>query len=653
MDSSRPVHDTDNMSPTPEPATAAMIDVSSWAQRGLVLENKDLRRTLEMTKSAHTAQLAQIAKRHKTEKEELEVKLEAETYRLAAQQRTLDELATRLEGVEEDNGKLTGSVQAMDKQLIAKTEENSRLQREIKDSKSKLKSADEELDNIKAKQEELLARESRVAAVLNDQHHKIMNLSQAYHEQESDKLQLQAMLETAEKKVTRLRSRLSGILNTLVKVVHDNGDDLESDAELTGGDSAGMIEVMSGAEISKKPEGRKRTRASDQHASGTRSDLPLSCESSSADVLLFTGRPDVPPFLPPRPLVNAAPDLSVSVAQVDQGSPIPMTPKHALTLTTTPTANSSSAGTSPRLDASVDNRRSGVRAKRRRIVSDPEVGETKRQSQQIQVKQEPLQSDVTMADMTTSNAVRGEDGTLDIEESVTVTEVEVSIPATMHPGMDTLREDGEDSPERAAVESAIGVQDEESTSQLMGEETESGTIKKIRTYQKKRKAKETIEDLHVDPEVPVSEAHGNNSAAKRATASTAATPPADLSKTTPQTSTYATRAKLAKSVKTVSGKEHPSVDSGSPFSKKRQHDKHSHAQSDDRMSPGAIKVKAEVLDSTYDGRPRITGGDDEGTNTTLFYLAFVLMQYATLQKIPFASRLPRTSIMSTCGITTT
>ncbi|KAJ9095492.1 hypothetical protein QFC20_006635 [Naganishia adeliensis] len=587
MDSSRPVHGTDNMSPAPEPATAAMIDVSSWAQRGLVLENKDLRRTLEMTKSAHTAQLAQIAKRHKTEKEELEVKLEAETYRLAAQQRTLDELTTRLEGVEEDNGKLTGSVEAMDKHLIAKTEENSRLQREIKDSKSKLKSADEELDNIKAKQEELLARESRVAAVLNDQHHKIMNLSQAYHEQESGKLQLQAMLETAEKEVTRLRSRLSGILNTLVKVVHDNGDDLESDAELTGGDSVGMKEVMSGAEISKKPEGRKRTRASDQHAS------------------------DVPPFLPPRPLVNPPSDLSVSVAQVDQGSPIPMTPKHALTLTTTPTANSSSAGTSPCLDASVDNRRSGVRAKRRRIVSDPEFGESKRQSQQIQVKQEPLQSDVTMADMTTSNAVRGEDGTLDIEESVTVTEVEVSIPATMHPGMDTLREDGEDSPERAAVESAIGVQDEESTSQLMGEETESGTIKKIRTYGKKRKAKEAIETLHVDPEVPASEAQGKNSVAERTTASTAATPPADLSRTTPQTSTYATRAKLAKSLKTVAGNEHPSVNSGSPFLKKRQHDKHSHAQSDDRMSPRAIKVKEEVLDSTYDGRPRITGRDDE------------------------------------------
>lgn len=233
-----------------------------------MLENKDLRRTLEMTKSAHTAQLAQIAKRHKTEKEELEVKLEAEMYRLAAQQRTLDELAARLEGVEEDNGKLTESAQALDKQLIAKTEENSKLQRETKDSKSKLQSTEEELDNIKAKQEELLARESRVAAVLNDQHHKIMNLSQAYHEQESDKVQLQNMLETAEKEVIRLRSRLSGILNTLVKVVHANGDDLESDADLRGGETLGMRDNMSGAEISKKPEGRKRTRATDQDVSG-------------------------------------------------------------------------------------------------------------------------------------------------------------------------------------------------------------------------------------------------------------------------------------------------------------------------------------------------------------------------------------------------
>jgi DNA repair exonuclease SbcCD ATPase subunit len=278
MDSSR--HGADDMSP--EPATAAMIDVSSWAQRGLVLENKDLRRTLEMTKSAHTAQLAQIAKRHKTEKEELEVKLEAETYRLAAQQRTLDELAVRLERVQGDNGKLTESVQSLDKGLIAKTEENSRLQRELEDSKSKLESTGEELKAIKAKQEELLGRESRVAAVLNDQHHKIMNLSQAYHEQEGDKVQLQSMLETAEKEVTRLRSRLSGILDTLVKVVHDNGDVMD-DVDLPG-ENVEMKDA-SMRESNKKPEGRKRTRATDQQASREYFALHLAYRRSSADIL--------------------------------------------------------------------------------------------------------------------------------------------------------------------------------------------------------------------------------------------------------------------------------------------------------------------------------------------------------------------------------
>lgn len=269
MDSSRPTATDFAMSSTPEPATAAMIDVSSWAQRGLVLENKDLRRTLEMTKSAHIAQLAQIAKRNKMDKEELEVKLEAEMYRLAAQQRTLDELAARLETVQEDNGKLTQSVQALNSQLITKTEENSKLQREVKDSKGALKSTNEELYNIKEKQEELLARESRVAAVLNEQHHKIMNLSQAYHEQENDKVQLQALLETAEKEVARLKSRMSSILNTLVNVVRDSGDDHDTETKLTGRDGEGLHDIFPGSHNSKKLEGRKRARGGDQQASGT------------------------------------------------------------------------------------------------------------------------------------------------------------------------------------------------------------------------------------------------------------------------------------------------------------------------------------------------------------------------------------------------
>lgn len=315
-----------------------------------------------------------------------------------------------------------------------------------------------------------------------------------------------------------------------------------------------------------------------------------------------------------------------------------MTPKHALPTTTDPAGNSSSAGTSPRLDASVDNRRSGVRAKRRRIVSDPESGETKSQSQRIQVKQEPIQSEVTMVDMTASNAAGEGAGALDTEVLGTMTEVEVSIPATMPLGMDPSREGGEDSPERAAVESAIDAQDGESTSQAMGEETESGTLRKIRTYAKKGKAKEAIETTHVDAEVPASEARGNILAASRSTAAIAAHPPADPSMMAPQTTTYTTRAKLAKSLKTVPANTNPSPNSGSPFSKKRQHDKHSIVRSDDRMSPEAIKVKVEVLDSTYDGRPRITGGDDEGRNTFLSHLAFVLTRCPFSQKILFVSK---------------
>jgi hypothetical protein len=296
--------------------------------------------------------------------------------------------------------------------------------------------------------------------------------------------------------------------------------------------------------------------------------------------------------------VNTAANLSLSVEQADQSSPIPMTPKNASVSTATVTT--SSAATSPRLDASV-NGRTGVRAKRRRIVSDPEDVS---RSQQIQVKEEPGHSDTMMLDKSATEDVAA----LDMQESVTVTQVEVSIPTPMDTELDTLREGGGDSPERAAVESAIDAQDGDSASQPIGEE-EIGTRKKLTTYQK-RKAKEAIQTLHVG-DTPNSKALGKGLAAEKNTPVDRTSPgESATTATTPQTSAYSTRAK--RSLKNSSIHDRPSVHAGSPFSKKRL-DKHGHAQSDDRMSPGAIKVKEEVLDP-HDGRPRITGGDDEGMN---------------------------------------
>ena len=217
------------MSLSPETATAAMVDVSSWAQRGLVLENKDLRRTLEMTKSAHSAQLAQIAKRQKTEKEELEVKLEAEVCRQHAQKRSLDELAASLDDARRENAKLVEKDQALHQQLLTQIEETKRLHGDLQEADNALRTNEEERDAMKIKQDDLIARESRVAVVLNNQHNKIMTLSQAYHDLETDNNQLRASLDAANGELTRIKARMSGILGTLAQVVRDNGDEVDFD----------------------------------------------------------------------------------------------------------------------------------------------------------------------------------------------------------------------------------------------------------------------------------------------------------------------------------------------------------------------------------------------------------------------------------------
>lgn len=315
-----------------------------------------------------------------------------------------------------------------------------------------------------------------------------------------------------------------------------------------------------------------------------------SSKSRSADILFRVRNPDDPLPVPRCQPMKSAATLSVSVDMVNQGSPIPITPKNMFT----PNA-SAPASSAPRLDASV-NGRTGVRAKRRRIVSDPE--ETVRPSKPFQVKEESEHCDTMMLD----KAATGEDAALDMQEPVAVTQVEVSIPTNMDTEMIASQEGGEDSPERAAVESAIDAQEGYPGPQALREE-ETSARRKPKTYQK-RQAKDVNQSLHIE-ETPNSNALGKHVSAERSTP-VFRTPPADFSKT-PQTSSYPTRAKLAKSLKTSSN-DRPSIHSGSPFSNKRRH---GDTKIDDRMSPGAIKIKEEVLDPN-DGRPRITGGDDEG-----------------------------------------
>lgn len=270
MDSSRTAQATGfAMSSTPEPATAAMVDVSSWAQRGLVLENKDLRRTLEMTKSAHAAQLAQIAKRQRTEKEELEVKLEAEMCRQQAQQRNLNELAAELQDARKENDILVEKDQALHKQMIERTEENRKLAGELQQATNVIRTTGKELDTMKGKQEDLMARETRVAVVLNDQHSKIMNLSQAYRELETDNDQLHIALESANGELARLKARMSAILDTLARVVQDNKDEEQSAMRIDG---KALGDVPHRSPSSVQAGSRRRSRVSDQRNLGESSE---------------------------------------------------------------------------------------------------------------------------------------------------------------------------------------------------------------------------------------------------------------------------------------------------------------------------------------------------------------------------------------------
>jgi chromosome segregation ATPase len=224
-DSSRLFNTSDAMSTSTEPAIAAMVDVSSWAQRGLVLENKEIRRSLEMLKSGHAAQLAQISKRHKTEKEELEIKLQAETYRQVDQQRTVDQLSGQVRHLQEENEKLVGNIEELATEMTNKAEQNALLQQEYENTKLSLTQAQEQYHHLESQYEQLKSRDSRVTAMVNEQHDKIIRLSHAYNVLEEQEKQSREAAKMAEKEVDRLKSRLSSILSTLAKVVGENQDE--------------------------------------------------------------------------------------------------------------------------------------------------------------------------------------------------------------------------------------------------------------------------------------------------------------------------------------------------------------------------------------------------------------------------------------------
>ena len=257
----------------------------------------------------------------------------------------------------------------------------------------------------------------------------------------------------------------------------------------------------------------------------------------------------------------------------------------------------------------VDIRGKSVRTKRRRIVSDSESAHAEKHPIADRIKQEPAQADASAPD---SAAVSdGEDRATPPEETevIRVGGVDQSMGRVAGVGAKNL-DAGEDSPERAAVESAIDVRDESQNILSMQQETERAAGKpQPTTYAKKRKAPNNQQIASDRPETPMSEDRPDSNIHRSLPAAAFSTPTADRSKTSPnQHSSYVTRSKIAKSVGIASD---PAT-LGSPHSRKRPQSKISKEDAELRTSVDRVQVKEEVSDTMFDGLPRITGGDDEG-----------------------------------------
>lgn len=277
----------------------------------------------------------------------------------------------------------------------------------------------------------------------------------------------------------------------------------------------------------------------------------------------------------------------------------------------------------------MDSRGKGSRMKRRRIVSDPDATDDQSPSTQFRVKEEPPQSDIMMLDRSAVQVEDEEGTTLDIENSNYVPAAKISIKGTV--GQRKVVDGGEESPERAAVESAIDVQDE---GQLLrgSREQEPSMFSKaqLTTYAKKRKALDSQQITSNRAETPSPGDKANGTTQEPSTAPAFSTPTSGRANASPnQTSSYITRAKTAKS--SLNATE--SISHGSPLPKKRPQARMRNEEQHSERSPKVVHVKEEAPDSMSDGRPRITGGDDEGT--------FIFPYHACYQRLfgePYPSR---------------
>ncbi|KAJ9103278.1 hypothetical protein QFC21_002701 [Naganishia friedmannii] len=580
-DSSRLINTSDAMSTATEPAIAAMVDVSSWAQRGLVLENKEIRRSLEMLKSGHAAQLAQISKRHKTEKEELEIKLQAETYRQIAQQRTADQLSGQVKHLQHENEKLVGNIGELATELTNEAEQNAILQQEYENTKLSLGQVKEQYHHLEIQHEQLKSRDSRVTAMINEQHDKIIRLSQAYNTLEEQEKQSREAARMAEKEIERLKSRLSSILSTLVKVVGENQDEQVLETR-SGSEKRGSMEV-DGLEANKDGNtGRKVDQSMFVPAAESRHDLTSIAHAAEGGPRTHEGHTSV--ALQDAVSITSPRHASARMHR-QQVAPIPTSQLTTVT----------------------------GRAKRRRIVSDPDSGSIGKATE-IRVKRE---HEPTIAPKNASNDVY-QPLAEKTHEPGNAMEIEILVPMTADSATDkNLLEEGEDSPERAAVESAIGAQEDEGTAFGTAEDEmneTSGSIKRPRKiYGKKRLAGDMNQTTLARDETPTVDTSSTGAVGHAVEAHLLATPQSGRLAGTASNSTpsYATRARTGKSSKGETQAHIARPDHSSPSLTNRPYGKGNMAPGE-KTSPAMVMVKEEVHDPADAGRPRIVGGDDEG-----------------------------------------
>lgn len=255
------------------------------------------------------------------------------------------------------------------------------------------------------------------------------------------------------------------------------------------------------------------------------------------------------------------------------------------------------------------------RAKRRRIVSDPDLGLIGKGTE-IQVKREHVLTGLKNATNDRHQALA--EKTL---ETGTAMEIEITIPTTGDIATTTdLLEEGEDSPERAAVESAIGAQDDEGMVVEEANETSGSKKRSRRTYGKKRYADDLNQTTITRDETPTLDSSSTHAPQHTTEGTFLATPQSGRlvgNASNSYTPSYATRARSRKSNKADAQSHLAQPDHSSPSMTTRHHGQGNMIQGE-KNSPATVKVKEEVHDPAADGRPRIVGGDDEGESNITF-----------------------------------